>query len=263
MKVKMILKIRQAIIFALATLLVSSCVSLKRVRYIQDIADYQKEGKIEFINETSPDYKVQPGDNLYVDVSSLDSKNMNPFESNPRSTYQASTEMSIYLNSYMVSDSGHINFPVVGKIMVAGLTVSEVKNKFQDLINEYYQMTIVTVKLVNFKISLLGEVVRPGTYLVYQESINILQAISMAGDLSPYAKRNKITIIRKNSTGSSVYTVNLLEASILESPAYFLQPDDIVYVEPLSSKNYAFTAFPYAIIFSTITTTLLLLNYFK
>ncbi len=263
MKIKMIFKIKQAFVFVIAALLVSSCVSLKKVRYIQDISDYQKEGKIEFINESSPDYKVQPGDNLYVDVSSLDSKNMNPFESNQRTSYQVSSEMSIYLNSYMVSDSGYINFPVVGKVIVAGLTVSEAKTKFQNLINDYYQMTIVTVKLVNFKISLLGEVTRPGTYLVYQESINILQAISMAGDLLPYAKRNKITIIRKTSTGSSVYTVNLLKANILESPAYFLQPDDIVYVEPMTSKNYAFTAFPYAIIFSTITTTLLLLNYFK
>jgi len=263
MKLKMILKIKKAIVFVLAALLVSSCVSLKRVRYIQDVADYQKEGKVEFINESSPDYKVQPGDNLYVDVSSLDSKNMNPFESNQRGSYQATTEMSIYLNSYMVSDSGYINFPVVGKIMVAGITVSEVKSKFQSLINDYYQMTIVTVKLVNFKISLLGEVTKPGTYLIYQESINILQAISMAGDLLPYAKRNKITIIRKTSTGSSVYTVNLLKANILESPAYFLQPDDIVYIEPMTSKNYAFTAFPYAIIFSTITTTLLLMSYFK
>lgn len=263
MKVKMSFKINQAIFFIIAALFVSSCVSLKKVRYIQDVSDYQKEGKVEFINESSPDYKVQPGDNLYVDVSSLDSKNMNPFESSPRSAYQASTEMSVYLNSYMVSDSGTINFPVVGKIMVAGLTVSEVKNKFQDLINEYYQMTIVTVKLVNFKISILGEVVKPGTYLVYQESINIFQALSLAGDLSPYAKRNKITIIRKSSTGSSVFTVNLLKANILESPAYYLQTDDIVYVEPLNSKNYAFTAFPYSVIFSTITTTLLLMSYFK
>jgi len=263
MKLKMILKIKKAIVFVLAALLVSSCVSLKRVRYIQDVADYQKEGKVEFINESSPDYKVQPGDNLYVDVSSLDSKNMNPFESNQRGSYQATTEMSIYLNSYMVSDSGYINFPVVGKIMVAGITVSEVKSKFQSLINDYYQMTIVTVKLVNFKISLLGEVTKPGTYLIYQESINILQAISMAGDLLPYAKRNKITIIRKTSTGSSVYTVDLLKANILESPAYFLQPDDIIYIEPMTSKNYAFTSFPYAIIFSTITTTLLLMSYFK
>ncbi|MFH1120555.1 MAG: polysaccharide biosynthesis/export family protein [Bacteroidota bacterium] len=246
-----------------AMLLISSCVSLNKVKYIQDVADYQKDSKIEFKNESSPDYIIQPGDNLYVDVSSLDSKNLNPFDANQRVNYQSNNEMSVYLNSYMVSDSGFIVFPVVGKILVAGLSVNSVKAKIQASINDFFQLTTVTVKLVNFKISLLGEVAKPGTYLVYQENINILQAISMAGDLLPYANRSKITIIRKAGRGASVHTVNLLKAGIFESPSYYLQPDDIVYVEPLNSKNYAFTAFPYAIIFSTITTTLLLLSYFK
>ena len=256
-------KLNQVVLLFLVIILASSCVSLKRVKYLQDVAEYQKDGKTEFANEISNDYKVQPGDNLYVDVTNLDSKNLNPFESNQRTSYTANTEMSVYLNSYMVSDSGYINFPVVGKIMVTGLTVSEVKNKFQSAVNDYFQMATVTVKLVNFKVSLLGEVTRPGTYFVYQENINLFQAISMAGDLSPYAKRSKGTIIRKTAAGSTVYHVNLLKSDILQSPAYYLQPEDIVYVEPLKSKNYAFTAFPYSVIFSTITTTLLILNYIK
>jgi polysaccharide export outer membrane protein len=263
MKLKIRFEIKQAVFFAIATLLVSSCVSLKKVKYIQDIADYQKDGKIEFFNETSPDYKVQPGDFLYVDVNSLDASNANPFESNRRAQYQQTTEMSVYLNSYVVADSGYVNFPLVGKIQVAGLTVNEIKTLFQDTINDYFQMTVVTVKLVNFKVSLLGEVMRPGTYQVYQESINILQAIAMAGDLAPYAKRDKIKVIRKTPSGSTVYTIDLLKANILESPAYLLQPDDIVYVEPLNSKSYAFTAFPYTLIFATITTTLLIMSYIK
>jgi polysaccharide export outer membrane protein len=238
-------------------------VSLKRVKYLQDVSEYQKDNKIEFNNETGPAYIVQPGDNLYVDVSSLDSKNLNPFEANQRISYQNNSEMSVYLNSYMVSDSGFINFPVVGKIAVAGLNVNEVKSKIQATINDFFQLTTVTVKLVNFKISLLGEVTRPGTFLVYQESINILQAISMAGDLLPYANRSKIMIIRKSGRGTTVHKINLLEASIFESPYYYLQPDDIVYIEPLNSKNYAFTAFPYTVIFTTITTTLLILNFIK
>ncbi len=196
-------------------------------------------------------------------LNSLDASNVNPFESGQRNVYQASTEMSVYINSYTVADSGYVNFPLVGKIQVAGLNINEIKTLFQNTINDYFQMTIVTVKLVNFKVSILGEVVRPGTYLVYQENINILQAISMAGDLSPYAKRNNIIIIRKTATGSSVYSINLLKANIFESPAYFLQPGDIVYVEPMTSKNFAFTAFPYTLIFATITTTLLIMTYIK
>ena len=257
------LKSQLLLAFIAVMLVMSSCVSLKKVKYLQDVHDYKQGDTIVFRNESSPDYRVQPGDNLYVDVSSLDSKNLNPFEANQRVSYQNNSEMSVYLNSYMVSDSGFINFPVVGKIQVAGLTVSEVKTRLQTMVNDFFQLTTVTVKLVNFKISLLGEVVRPGTYLVYQENINILQAISMAGDLAPYANRSKIMIIRKSGRGSSVHTVNLLNTNIFKSPDYYLQPDDIVYVEPMNSKNYAFTAFPYAIIFSTVTTTLLILNFFK
>lgn len=263
MKIKTNIQIKQALVFFLAALLISSCVSLKKVKYIQDLEDYQKDGKIEFFNETNPEYKVQPGDNLYVDVNSLDANNVNPFESSQRNVYQASTEMSVYINSYTVADSGYVNFPLVGKIQVAGLNINEIKTLFQNTINDYFQMTIVTVKLVNFKVSLLGEVVRPGTYLVYQENINILQAISMAGDLGPYAKRDKVIVIRKTASGSATYTVNLLKSNIFESPAYFLQPGDIVYIEPMKSKNYAFTAFPYTLIFSTITTTLLIMTYIK
>lgn len=263
MKKEILFKLKQLLMLITALVVVSSCVSMKKINYIQDVAKLQQEGTTEFINDVSPDYTVKPGDNLFVDVKSLDTKNMNPFEADQRVAYQNNSEMSVYLNSYMVTDSGYIVFPVIGKFQVAGLTVSEVKSKLQSVINDFYQLTTVTVKLVNYKISLLGEIVRPGTYLVYQESINIFQALSMGGDLSPYANRGKINIIRKSEHGSTVHVVNLLKADILQSPYYYLQPDDIIYVEPLKSKNYAFTAFPYAIIFSTITTTLLILSYLK
>ena len=263
MKKEMLLKLKQLLLVISAVVLVSSCVSMKKINYIQDAANYQQGEKIEFINDVSPDYRVQSGDNLFVDVKSLDTKNMNPFEADQRVAYQNNSEMSVYLNSYMVNDSGYINFPVIGKFQVAGLSIYEIKTTLQNEINDFYQLTTVTVKLVNFKISLLGEVIRPGTYLVYQENINIFQALSMGGDLSPYANRSRINIIRKTGDGSTVHMVNLLKADILKSPYYYLQPDDIIYVEPLRSKNYAFTAFPYAIIFSTITTTLLILSYLK
>jgi len=251
------------LILIVTFLTATSCVSLKKVKYLQNAAEQQDLNSLEFSNETEPNYRVQKGDNLYIDVNSLDPKNINPFESDQNMSYQTNSEMSVYLNSYMVSDSGYISFPIVGKVDVAGLTINEIKNKLQESINDFFQLTEVTVKLVNYKISLLGEVTRPGTYLVYQENINIFQAVSMAGDLMPYANREKIMIVRKSEKGSTIYRVNLLNTGILESPAYYLQPGDIIYVEPMNSKNYAFTAFPYALIFSTITTTLLILSYFK
>ncbi|NTW23859.1 MAG: hypothetical protein HGA37_04090 [Lentimicrobium sp.] len=263
MKLRMYLSGKTLLILIVTLLTATSCVSLKKVKYLQNEAEQQSLTAVEFSNETDPNYRVQKGDNLYIDVNSLDPKNINPFESDQNMSYQTNSEMSVYLNSYMVSDSGFISFPVIGRVSVAGLTINEIKNKLQETINDFFQLTDVTVKLVNYKISLLGEVTRPGTYLVYQENINIFQAVSMAGDLMPYANRERIMIVRKSEKGSTVYRVNLLSTGVLESPAYYLQPGDIIYVEPLNSKNYAFTAFPYTLLFATITTTLLILSYFK
>lgn len=251
---------KRYILFLLAALAFSSCVSLKKIRYIQDANEKQNA---EYINEARSDYKVQSGDNLYIDIKSLDTKNMNPFQAAPSTSYQMNSDAGIYLNSYSVSDSGYIDFPVVGKVMVKGYTVSDVKERLQAVVDEYFQMTTVTVKLVSFKISFLGEVAHPGTFQIYQSSINIFQAISIAGDLNEFADRSDVKIIRKTKNGSSIHHINLLSSQVLESPYYYLQPEDIVYIEPMHGKNFTFTAFPYAIIFSTISTTLLILNFLK
>lgn len=253
-------RMRRYLLFVMVAFVMSSCVSLKKIRYIQDVHDKEN---VEFLNETASDYKVKTGDNLYIDIKSLDTRNVNPFQNTPTGSYQMNSDAGIYLHSYMVNDSGYIDFPIVGKVHVNGLTIDDVKEELQKVINEYFQMTTVTVKLVSFKVSLLGEVARPGTYQIYQNNINIFQAISLSGDLNEFANRSRVTIIRKTKTGNRVYNVNLLTSEILESPLYYLQPEDIVYVEPLRGKNFTFAAFPYALIFSTISTTLLILNFFK
>jgi polysaccharide export outer membrane protein len=248
--------------FLLLLITGTSCVSLKKIKYIQDATVSQSADSVVY-QAKSPDYLIQPGDHLYIDVKNIDTKSMNPFQTNNNVNYQTSNEAGVYLNSYLVSDSGSIDFPLVGKVFVKGKTINEVQSTLQQVVNEFFQLTTVSVKLVNFRISMLGEVARPGTYMIYQNEMNILQAISMAGDLSNYANRREINIIRKHGNGSNVYKVNLLDARILNSPAYYLQPGDVVYVEPLKGKNFTFTAFPYAILFSTISTTLLILNFIK
>ncbi|HCT70664.1 MAG TPA: polysaccharide transporter, partial [Bacteroidales bacterium] len=164
---------KRILFFLFIAIMASSCVSLDKVTYLQDAENYRKGDKTEFPNSHTTDYKVQAGDNLYIDVKSLDTKTSNPFLANQSMGYQMSTEAGVYLNSYLVNDSGYINFPVVGKVMVKGLTVNDVRDRLQKVVDEYFQFTTVTVKLVNFKISLLGEVERPGTYQVYQNSINV------------------------------------------------------------------------------------------
>ncbi|MBW6491330.1 MAG: polysaccharide biosynthesis/export family protein [Lentimicrobium sp.] len=253
---------KRLFLFILMLMLLGSCVSLRKVRYIQESA-YGSMADSMVYQSMAPDYKIQPGDHLYVDVKNIDPKNMNPFQSNTNVNIQTSSEAGIYLNSYQVSEMGNIDFPLVGKVFVEGKTVFEIQNDLQDIINEFFQLTTVSVKLINFRISLLGEVLKPGTFMVYQNNLNIFQAISLGGDLTNYANRKEVRVIRKDRDGTRIHKVNLLSSEILNSPAYYLQPGDIVYVEPLSGKNFTFTAFPYAILFSTISTTLLIISFLK
>jgi len=121
----------------------------------------------------------------------------------------------------------------------------------------------VIVKLAIFKVTVLGEVNRPGTVDVYRNRVNIFELLSAAGDMTTFAKRDKVILIRETESGSSVHQLNLNDISILESEYYYVLPDDVVYVPPVKGKNFAFANFPYALIFTTITTTLLLINFFK
>jgi polysaccharide export outer membrane protein len=240
----------------------SSCISQKKTVYLQSAEGIASE-KVTFENDMTK-YKIQPGDFLYINVSNLDPKNMTSFDGDTRAEYSVQSEMGVYLKSYQVSDSGMILFPVIGKIEVAGMTVEQARERIQSIMDDFYQLTTITVKLVNFKVSLLGEVNRPGTYSIYQDKLNIFQALSLAGDVSPYGDRKDVSIIRKTKTGGTeIIKVNLLSKSLLELPGFYLQPEDIIYIEPMRSKNFAFTSFPYSIVLSTITTTLLILNFFK
>jgi len=244
----------------LAGLFLASCVPMKRIHYMQDV-DKPKTEKSDFINPRTYDYTIHPGDNLYIKINSLD-QTANYFDeiSNYSNYY---TESGIYLNSYTVTDSGYVEFPLIGKVMVINLTLDEIRQKLQEEVNEYLKNTVVIVKLANFRVSMLGEFKNPGKYIVYQDKITIFEAIAMAGDLSDFARKNRSLLIRQTEDGTKTYRLNLNDRNILESDLYYLMPNDIVYVQQVKGKQFAFKEFPYVLIFSTITTTLLLIEYFK
>jgi polysaccharide export outer membrane protein len=227
-----------------------SCVPQKKILYFQDTED-KKEEKNEFVNERMEDYLIQPGDNLFVRVRSLDE------ETNTFDPYQTSTnfytESGIYLNSYSVNDTGYVSFPLIGAVEVKGNNINEIQQLLQSKVDEYIKGAVVIVKLVNFRISMLGEFKSPGKYLVYQDDITIFQAIAMAGDLTDFAKRDRIVLIRQTKNGSELQRLNLNDQMILESDYFYLMPNDIVYAEPIRGKQFVFSTFPYALIISMIT----------
>jgi polysaccharide export outer membrane protein len=245
-------------------LILSSCVPQKKIRYFQDLSNADTT-KSSFALKKSFQYKVQPGDNLYIRIHSFDEKTVAYFnaEAPNASSYMLNNDISVYLNSYSVNDSGYVDFPLIGKMYVKDQTIAEVKAKIQKVIDEYLKETTVVVKLVNYNVTLLGEVRKPGTYRVWQDDITIFQAISLAGDLTDFAKRNTVTLIRQSENGTKRYRLNLNDQKILESEFYYLLPNDLVYIEPLKGKQFTFENFPYAIIFAGITTFLLLYAYLK
>jgi len=242
----------------------SSCISMKRMKYLQPVEKGElKSGEVFSVSDNK--YQVQPGDNLYIRVNVLDEKTNSLFNTMAGGTTygQSFSDLSVYLYSYAVSDSGFIDFPVAGKIRVAGLTIDQVKGQVQLSVDKYLLDTKVIVRLINFNISVLGEVKNPGQFPIYQDEVNIFDVLAKAGDMTTYANRNQVQIIRKTLTGTEVHYIDLTKKDFLNSPYFMLKPNDIIYVSPVNSRNFAFDQFPYVIVLSVVTTTLLLLNYFK
>ncbi len=167
------------------------------------------------------------------------------------------------LNSYRIEEDGYINFSFIDKLYVKALTVKEVNDLLQETVNEYFKEATVVVKLVNFRVSVLGEVSNPGTFVIDNKQINILQAISDAGGIKDFGNRKKIKLVRQTLTGSEVYNLDLTDNAILQSDQYYLMPNDVVYVQALGSKSFAFKNFPYSILISTISTAAIIYALFK
>jgi polysaccharide export outer membrane protein len=255
---------RSVFIFILLGGLLFSCVPQKRIKYLQKA---QENDTASFnARKRDANYKIQVKDNLYIRVFALDEKAFLFFnkQSGSSSYNDYANDASIYLNSYSVSADGNIDFPIVGKVNVVGFTVDQVKADLQKLIGEYLKEITVVVKLVNFRVTVVGEVMRPGEFTIYKDEVNLFEAISLGGDMTEFANRNRVALIRQVAGGSRVHYLDLTSEKILSSEYYYLQPNDIIYVSPLGYKRWGLgSTFPWAIVLGSVTTALLLINYIK
>lgn len=254
--------VRPALLLAVMSLALFSCVPQKKIRYLQTA---EGADTVRVFRNVSAAYLLQPGDYLYIRIFTLDEKSNALFNSISGSSYMGGsyTDQYTYLTSYMVNDSGYINFPVAGFIRAAGLTTGQMEQVLHKELTEYIKEATVVVKLVSFKISMLGEVGHPGQFTINRDRINIFEALAMAGDLNTFANRQKVQIIRQDKQETKVVTFDLTSKDILNSEFFYLRPNDIVYVEPLKGKQFAFETFPYSLIYSTISMAFLVLTFFK
>ncbi len=251
---------------AVVALLLSfaSCVPQKKMLYLKDVQMATESQSVNYVNERTVDYKLQPGDNLFIRIiNNIDEKSVASLTGDNNLRANMSTDASIYLQSYTLDEQGCIELPLTGKIELKGLTVDGAKDKMQEMLNKYFNQTTLIVKLSNFNLTVLGEVVKPGMYKVYQSQINLFEAVAMAGNMTNFAKNDAVKIIRQTDNGSEVVTVDMGSADILTSPYYYLKPNDIIYVEPLKIKQWGFTAFPYSTVISIVTLGVTLYSIFR
>lgn len=234
------MKLKNQIVFALVcvALLLSSCASTKDIAYFQNKLVNQPE-KI----DKHAGIVIQPKDMLSIVVTTRNPE-LAPMFNLPVISYQAGSELASMgganqrLMGYVVDNEGNIDFPVLGVLHVADMTRWELADMIKDkLVKEgYLSDAVVTVEFMNFKVSVIGEVTSPGTFTIEGDKVTVLQALSLARDLTIFGRRDNVSVIREQNGQRTIYEINLTDVDLFKSPAYYLQQNDIVYVQPNDIK---------------------------
>jgi polysaccharide export outer membrane protein len=248
----------------LAVFLLSSCVSRKQIAYFQNIEKLQKRS----VNQAGNNIKIKPDDKLSIRVTAPEPDAAIPFNiTKPMSSLSGTAGSNAESETYLVSNEGTIGFPVIGTIKVAGHTNIELANKIIKLISEdvqYIKDPIVNVRILNFQITVLGEVNNPGTFSIEDDHISLPKALGLAGDLTIYGLRENVIIISEDDGEKSYNYVDLTDVESLNSPQSYLRQDDIVYVEPKGTRRQSASSIgiagAYLSIVSVIMTTVILLT---
>lgn len=209
-------------------LLTASCVSRKKIAYVNDIAD----NKV-ISNTLSYEVKLQPDDMLSIIVSAENPELTVPFNMPQIQINYALEGNQTGIKTYLIDNQGNIDYPVVGKIKMAGLTKTEANKAIVAKIGDYFKTPpSVNLTITNFKISVIGEVKLPSTYNVSGSRITIIEALSRAGDLTIFGSRKNVLIIRESNGQKTFNRVDLTDSKFIDSPYYYLAQNDVIYVEP-------------------------------
>jgi polysaccharide biosynthesis/export protein len=266
------------ILFIGLSLILTSCSSTKRTKFFQDIPDsgrLRSIGKAQYVEPIIQNddiltviiQTVDPQAALTVNAGNINSNSTASGSTNPISTLNTPTSNSSTSFGYLVDEKGEISIPILGKVKVAGLTTIEARQQIYTLADQIYKDPSVTVRFANFKVNVAGEVEKPGTYIMPNEKVTILDALTMAGDLTIYGKRENVLLIRENPDGTKTpYRINLKKTNFMTSPYYYLKQNDYIYVEPNNGKAAATDvaqARTYSIIASVLSVAIVLIYSIK
>ncbi|SHN08487.1 polysaccharide biosynthesis/export family protein [Flavobacterium xinjiangense] len=236
------------------SVLLSSCIPTQDLIYLQKKDNSSDEMSISVV-ESKP-YRLQTNDVLSITIKAIDPKLVAIFST----TNQGETgksETGLYFDGFTVDDHGNIRVPVLGELNVIGFTLEEIRLRIEkQLLAEYFNKEaniFVTVKLAGFRYTINGEIGSTGTKTLFQEHVNVMEAIANAGDITITGDRKAVTIMRKTPTGVLMHDIDLTDINVMNSPYFYLQPNDYIYIKPLKQKTWG-TGKTGIESFSTITT---------
>lgn len=258
---------KKSVLFGVVTLIgltLFSCRSTRNMKYLKDASTEVQQG----IPAQAPDYLIRADDNLYIDVQSMNQEVNQLFSPSKSLSNSGGTSSdfgqvsSQYLNGYRVNQMGMILLPVIGEVKVSDITEEAAKVVIQKRLDEYFKGATVKVKILTYKVTVLGEVRNPGVYYNYDKNITVLDALGMANGTTEYASIRRLLVLRTAASGKkNYYRLDLREKKIMSSEAFYLLPNDVLYVEPDKYKNSSLNTSVFSIALAAITTTILILSY--
>lgn len=240
MLAKLVLRMNNRLVFLLffVGVLVTSCVPSKDLIYLQKKGDSTENN----INPVAiKPYRLQTNDILSITVKAIDPKLVEIFN-NEISTQTAISDQLLYLKGYSVNDHGNVRMPILGEVNVLGYTIEDAREKIETLLlKDHFKKEAgiyVNVKLAGFRYTVNGEVAITGSKILYQDKVTILEAIANSGDITIIGDRKDVKVIRQFPQGAETFSIDLTDSKAMQSPCYYLQPNDYVYVKPLKQKSW-------------------------
>ncbi len=219
---------------------VTSCIPNKELIYLQK--GQEKSQFIEVNQSLSKPYRIQINDILSISIKALDQRLVEMFNPSTQLNQNQINQQSLYFNGFSVDDHGNINIPVLGNLNVLEFTVEEVQNEIEKkLLDEYFKKEarlFVNVKLAGLRYTVNGEINSPGTNILFQDKVNIMEAIANSGDITITGNRKEVQVIRKLPQGFETHYIDLTSSKAFESPVFYIQPNDYIYIKPLKQKSW-------------------------